>query len=160
MQHYGIPTRLLDWSTNFAAALHFALANNAPSPCVWILDPYELNDKVLGSRSVSNMNVSFDMDYVSFMKLQNKPFGALAADGDSSIERIRSQGGAFTIHGNLTVPIEEHAVSAVSRHDIPQAAIPEAMAFLELAGVNEFSIFPDLAGLARLINKIELGVEN
>jgi FRG domain len=62
MQHYGTPTRLLDWTEVLSVAVYFAvLAIDAPAsidargiwrdasgeemlpPCVWVLNPYGLN---------------------------------------------------------------------------------------------------------------------
>jgi hypothetical protein len=62
------------------------------------------------------------------------------------------------VHGDLDTPIEIDCPLAVSRHEIPIPAINEAKRFLELAGTNEFSIYPDFTGLARFIARKELGL--
>src|SRR5690606_15974923 len=51
MQHYGIPTRLLDWSENALVALFFAVNNaeidNKKRSVVYVLQPYLLNNYTL-----------------------------------------------------------------------------------------------------------------
>ena len=45
MQHYGLPTRLLDWSQNLLIACYFAVNQDMPDQpaSLWALNPYVLN---------------------------------------------------------------------------------------------------------------------
>src|SRR5262249_25038342 len=46
MQYYRLPTRLLDWTENFACALFFAQQRRRPgdTAAVWVLDSQGLNE--------------------------------------------------------------------------------------------------------------------
>lgn len=48
MQHYGVATRLLDWSESPLTSLYFAITEAADkSGALWVLLPTELNKKVI-----------------------------------------------------------------------------------------------------------------
>ncbi len=55
MQHYGIPTRLLDWTENAILALYFAVSNGAYDEdvqrVVWMMNPGALNQLTTGSQT-------------------------------------------------------------------------------------------------------------
>src|ERR1700679_3623933 len=48
MQHYGVPTRLLDWTENVLIAAYFAVAENdgKTDAAIWVLDPAWPNRKL------------------------------------------------------------------------------------------------------------------
>jgi len=60
MQHYGLPTRLLDWSINLGHALWFALQSHKRTtkarhdPVIWILNPRLLAKVSLGEAALND----------------------------------------------------------------------------------------------------------
>lgn len=151
MQHFGVPTRLLDWTTTFANALYFSLKSNPASPTIWILNPYELNDAAGIGRKLSDLHRAYQMTYAEFLNMSVKPTGAIAVVGDYTVSRIRHQRGNFTIHGDVKIPLEAFSPLSVTKHVLPADAVDDAKEFLQLAGVNDFQIFPDLDGLGRYV---------
>lgn len=158
MRHCGLPTRLLDWSENFAVALYFAISNAPVNPCIWILNPFKLNR--LSSEQEGILNPTTDLEY--------SYFGAFIDQEETSYEnpiaiyptkqskRIFAQKGAFTLHGTTRTPLEELYPECLTKIELPKNAIEKASAFLELAGINEYSVFPDLDGLSRYLCKRHL----
>lgn len=163
MQHHGLPTRLLDWSTTFAAALYFALRphlfiRNFPevtslpaAPCIWILDPFELNRLSQRDPALANPYTDFDGTYQENFIEESKSISAKAVSicPPQHTPRQSAQHSVFTLHADLSTPLEVLANGAVRKFDFPADAVQQAASFLTLAGVNEFSVFPDLDGLAR-----------
>lgn len=152
MQHHGIPTRLLDWTENFAVALYFSMLGATGDSCIWILNPFGLNENESMDGQLlhpKHLPHSYEDYFIENIKPFNHHSLAVAPLRHSS--RIFNQKSGFTLHGDLVVPLEEKYPDLVTKITIPVDAHQGARDFLKMAGVSEFSMFPDLDGLAREI---------
>lgn len=157
MQHHGLPTRLLDWTGSFGVALYFALKGAKGNAAVWILDPYELNKHTVSNQALLSPS-DLDSDYEKMFILESAKLdgSVIALAPPRHHARLFSQGGYFTLHRDLDKGLETICPSALTKVEIPRKLFPEAQKFLKLAGINEFSLFPDLDGLCRYIREIDL----
>jgi hypothetical protein len=142
-QHFGLPTRLLDWSNNALTALWFATADNGimnpdaiPYAVVWILMPAD-SDFDLNIENTSPFDVP-----------QTQIFRPRIIK-----QRINNQSGVFTIPSSKEL-LESRPMNEVDSYDnklikIKFAAdsLSEIRSDLNTLGVNAFSIFPELEGL-------------
>ena len=152
MRQRGIPTRILDWTENFGVALYFALKERKGTPCIWILDPFSLNQNVLKRNEILNPNdLDFDYKSVFVTEKQEGNENPIAIYPVKQNPRILAQKVVFTLHGKKRYPIEKFCPEFLTKIEIPNNAIPQAERFLTLAGINEFSLFPDLDGLSRYL---------
>lgn len=160
MQHYGIPTRLLDWTDVLGISLAFALYDSRDDheDCVvYVMDPVRLNEKS-GIDKIKRVPNDKEFNYKSCY-WHGRPFKAvypIAIDAPFQNDRIAAQSGSFTIHGANLEPIENQVPSCIRRILLPAAVKPEAREFLEYANLNPFSIYPDIVGMARHIARKHL----
>jgi hypothetical protein len=151
MQHHGLPTRLLDWSASFAIALHFAMRHAGEHDAVvWILDAKKLN-RAMGGSGRLVMHSDLPADYHRYFIAREVEFShaALGLAPSRSSPRLQQQRGFFTLHRDLDQGLEKLCPAALTKVPIARELFDDARAFLRLSGVNEFSLFPDLDGLAR-----------
>lgn len=155
MQHYGLPTRLLDWTTTFSIALYFALNRATPAAAIWILDPFALNSTTAGSDTLfgeSSLRGDYDDYFIDRTKeLEGR---AIALAPLRHNPRIFSQRGAFTLHDDLEASLDEIAPLSLRKIVIPPDAQQGARLFLQLSGISEFTLFPELDGLARELRRL------
>ena len=174
MEHYGVPTRLLDWSDGALVALYFALkpVKSNRDAAVYMLDPWWLNKLVFKELPIAKQDRSSgsampDWDeakpYRSEGEFENEFIGPkypLAIDPSHVARRFAAQRSRFTIFGRsedglkkicAKVPEDECRLSRIA---IKRAAVADMRRDLATCGISESTIFPDLEGFGRELNAI------
>lgn len=161
MQHYGIPTRLLDWTDVLGVAVAFALydtENAYHDSSIHPLDPVKLNSKS-GPAEIRRPVYDKDFNYKAIY-WQGRPFNAvcpIAIDGPLQNDRMVAQQGAFTIHGSDAEFFEKYGSDCLRKIILKPDSKPGAREFLEHANLNAFSLYPDIVGMARHIVRRHFG---
>ncbi len=157
MQHYWVPTRLLDWTTVMGIAIAFILHgdySNTDDSALFVLDPIALN-RLSGREEILNVPEDKSFDYQTIY-WQHKPIKIekpLAIRPGMQSDRIRAQKGVFTVAGSLPTGFETAAANCFRKVILPSAAKQEAREFLKWANLDEYTIYPDIVGMARHIRR-------
>jgi hypothetical protein len=163
MQHYGAPTRLLDWTDSALVALYFALTSwtRPPDgeprrlPAVWALNPWTLNRRHGECGPVGIDWDGMDRYLPPAYSRKRLPKYPIALDPILISQRMLVQHSHFTIAGwdqrgldkMPELKLGDSLIRAVIDLDGPEIAY--MLQSLSWMGISETSIFPDLGGLAR-----------
>jgi hypothetical protein len=142
-QHFGLPTRLLDWSYNALTALWFAVSSHVEGH-----GPAQLAGIVWMLPTAEDDFVTELSDTHPFEVPETKIFRPRLIK-----QRINNQSGVFSIHSSNDI-LDKCLLNDNRRYQkklvkikIPPKRIPDLQNDLNTLGVNAFSIFPELEGL-------------
>lgn len=162
MQHYGLPTRLLDWSESHLTALFFAAIDyaNPSDGAVWVFRPALLNLAVLGDVTITTGNhpeiVNYLLGPTHLRQRRLTALSPIALRPERGSSRIVAQKGGFTLHGrspnSLNAFIKAHNRTGKRRIPLYKIVIPRTrkralLTELGMAGISHSVLFPEVQGI-------------
>lgn len=179
MQHYKVPTRLLDWTESMALACYFALEKHVLSlrklmkspenkqcqmdllkvaaeqtPCLWILNPYSLARRSYGVNVIFDLSLEENHDYYHrFFTRRDWPYEMpVPSYSPWRHPRLAAQQGMFTVHGLKRDPLDKQAADCVCQVVLSEkAAIYGAYHLISFLDINKYIMYRDLDSLGEII---------
>jgi len=176
-QHHGVPTRLLDWTYSPLVAAFFATRPGSrhtwalPEPSVeqpraiWRLDWHALHDAFKVPRlalRIEELGKAFQHESLTPWELFNtnaeeRTFACLI-EPPSLDARVVAQAAAFTLCTSTTESFDQfldkhHLNEALTKFIIPGETVARVRDQLDLVGIDERHLFPDLDGVSATLRR-------
>lgn len=162
MQHYGVPTRLLDFSENPLVALFFAVCEQGDEDgSLIVIDPAKWNkenghsgicDDDIPSCGIDEEMNLYMMSSVVKARGTSASNPPLAATGSRNSRRIFAQEGVFVVfHMDMAMNIDDASCQSVWKYTIPSADKATIKEHLSVLSITEYTVFPELDKLAKKI---------
>jgi hypothetical protein len=136
-QHYGLPTRLLDWTTKPLVALFFAVEGSRNGDRNGAIFQMEVDRKKMFTVTA----LAAKNPYPPLYQYNTTDVGFFAPPDID--QRVTVQGSLFAIRHNPREPVAESPVFT-----IPSAGKGSILRELRKLGVTRASLFPDMSGAA------------
>lgn len=160
-RHYGLPTRILDWSWSPLVAFYFAIQDNdqtnGKDGCLWALAAGKMNE------AQSGQNAMFTPNSKDIQRFAKAAYGSVASEylakhsKHQSLAfvapeidlRVTVQQSVFTIHvdGTDLAKIDDCA-DWLTKFTIPHDKKGSLRKDLDRLGIQKAALFPDLGSLA------------
>jgi hypothetical protein len=170
MQHYGAPTRLLDWTYSRHVAAYFALEDlrDDDEECaIWAVDSVWARDATAALFHENNRDTRFLREAAdeeveklflnSMLRAQPYIASVVPINPFHLDERLTIQKGVFLCPGDVTKTFEKN-LEALPNHDhrdnirklkIPVSERRKALRDLDDININRATLFPGLDGFAQ-----------
>ncbi len=154
MQHHGLPTRLMDWSTSPLVALYFAVyqpEHDKKDACLWMLDPSQLNNF---HREKFPLECDGDNENL-FEEVSHKVLAIHAPYTDLRMKMQRSEFTLHTHYGAVDADIKS-SVFLKEKIIISHRIKASLRNKLQSLGIDRSTLFPDLDNIAQSVRDILL----
>ncbi len=165
-RHYGLPTRLLDWTFAPLIALHFATLRRPDEPAlIWAVDHSRVHEALPDEYRTELQDEGatvFTVEMLSRLAPRLDRFGggrsdvALFFEPPSLEERIVNQSAVFSVMSSPSASFQDwlrlHPDAARRLVITPEAKV-ETREHLDQNGINERLLFPGLTGLAAYLTR-------
>lgn len=147
-QHYGIPTRMLDFTFSHVISLMFAVENAFDDEKeldseVWFLNPEKLNNKYASRSEILNISngENFNLDKFS---------GPIAVKSKKINERIKSQNGLFVYFQDDSMSLDSLLdESILKRVVIKGDSKKNILSSLYSMGISFTTLYPELQSVSK-----------
>jgi hypothetical protein len=158
-QHYGLPTRLMDWTSNPLVALYFAVESQEDEDgAVFAFRPSEVVERRINMYSDDSRSHKHER-YPLGVKGIRIIYPMMSSD------RLVAQSGGFTIQEPWT-PLEDQSqqsfdeksleIFEIYKWRLPQGKKRSVASQLLRAGISHKSLFPGLEGIGKGLLRAEL----
>jgi hypothetical protein len=163
MRHYGVPSRLLDFTFSVFVAAYFAIERKGNRPAIWAVNKSWLSDEV---PSIVEKDKDISEPFKQYLKFRRgndfrgaffkKPIDLVYPVNSFRLnQRLTIQQGLFLCPGDVTKTFAENLRSIPGHKDNvrqipiePSVRKPLLMA-LHRANINRATLFPGLDGFAQ-----------